>query len=149
MSNMKPLAPLGQYIVQLCQKQNLSMREASSRSGLAPETISKILRRGESTRPRPQTLQAMADGLGGDFEHLMVLAGHLPAIAEGQDPEIERKARQLQALWREVRATAPEALERLMSLAVLQAEMLLIVAAPMGSRDGDRVGEDTQKYPDD
>ena len=71
-------SPLGQYILELCQRQNLSLREASVKSNLAPETISQILRRGRSTKPRSDTLNAIADALGGDFTQMMRLAGHLP-----------------------------------------------------------------------
>jgi len=59
------------------------LREASMKAGLAPETLSKILRRGASSTPRPDTIQQIADALGGDYIEMMRLAGHL------ETPEVE------------------------------------------------------------
>lgn len=81
--------PLGKYITELCKRQNLSMREASRRADLGVETIGTIVRRGQTTQPRPSTLRAIADGLGGSYLHMMRLAGHLP-----EEPD---KARMIEA----------------------------------------------------
>lgn len=119
--------PLGQYIVDLCERQNLSWREASMRSNLAPETISKILRRDGRSTPRPDTLQLLADGLGGDFTKMMLLAGHLqpPPDTSGADPAMKAKAAELVDLWHRIEELSPERARQIMSIAFIQAEMAL------------------------
>jgi transcriptional regulator with XRE-family HTH domain len=68
------------------------MRQASMKAGLAPETISLILRRGPESHPRPDTLMAIAEALGGNLTYMMRLAGHLPpSPAEAEDAELRRK----------------------------------------------------------
>jgi transcriptional regulator with XRE-family HTH domain len=74
---------LTDYILSLIEAKNLSMRRASQLSGLNPETIGTIIRRGRSGRPRPATLGAIANALDGDFYHMMKLAGYLiPPLPE-------------------------------------------------------------------
>lgn len=68
--------PLGKYILDLCERQGISMRAASVRAGLGTETIGQIVRRRKRTRPRPETLQAIARALGGSYRRMMYLAGH-------------------------------------------------------------------------
>ena len=89
---MKQLTPLGQYIDALCRNQNLSYREASRRAGLDETTVSQILRRGKAGTPRPDTLRMIADGLGGSYERMMQLAGHLPAPSEDYSVNLGRDA---------------------------------------------------------
>lgn len=76
---MGELTELGRYVLDLINEQNLSLREASMKAGLAPETISQMLRRGKTSTPRPDTLRMIADALGGDYRRMMELAGHLPS----------------------------------------------------------------------
>lgn len=68
--------PLGKYIKDLCKRQGKSMRAASIAAGLGSETIGQIVRRRNTTRPRPETLQAIAWELDGSYRHMMYLAGH-------------------------------------------------------------------------
>lgn len=69
---------LGEYLLLLCERHNLSMRRASERAGLDPTTIAQIVRRGKTSTPRPDTLRLIADALGGNYRYMMQLAGHLP-----------------------------------------------------------------------
>jgi len=97
MPSKKDLTPFGVYIWDLCQARNWSLREASMKAGLAPETLSKILRRGASSTPRPDTIQQIADALGGDFVELMRLAGHIetPAVNELRPKETQRRVEEI------------------------------------------------------
>jgi len=116
-------SPLGEYILNLCYENNLLMREASIRAGLGTETIGVIIRRGKTTTPRPDTLRAIADTLGGSFEHMMQLAGHLPEPPDPtKDPELRRLADELLNIWRRVKDTDPEAMRRLERIVITQAE---------------------------
>ena len=74
----RDLTELGAYISELCQQRGWSMRRASMEAGLAPDAISKMLRRGES-QPRTSTLLQLAMTLNGDYARMMRLAGHVPA----------------------------------------------------------------------
>jgi transcriptional regulator with XRE-family HTH domain len=79
---MTDTTPLAEYILELCKQQNMSMREASIRSGLGTETIGMIVRRGKTTTPRPGTLRLIADALSGSYQRMMILAGHAEESAE-------------------------------------------------------------------
>ena len=142
-SDMGDLTPLGQYLVDLVGRQNLSLREASMRAGLAPDTISKILRRGETSTPRPQTLQLLADGLGGNFDYMMHLAGHAPLPEEGADPELVATANRLIEIWQVLRRIDPDRAQELERIAVMQAEMVLAAARSRQRR------EETEREPTD
>jgi len=88
---------LGEYIGDLCEERGLSMRAASMRAGLAPETVSKILRRGPTTRPRADTLLAIAEAIGGDYARMLELAGYMQDGAEAvlRDAVLRRKIERL------------------------------------------------------
>ena len=138
--------PLGQYILELVRGQHLSMREASMKAGLAPETISQILRRGSLSRPRPETLEMIADALGGDYTRMMILAGHLPSPRKnnGIDPELRAKADELIAIWEELKKSDPESANRLMRIAILQAEMVRAAARSAAKAGAEQQGGEHQ-----
>lgn len=117
---------IADYITDLLAKHNLSQREGSMKAGLAPETLSKIIGR-RSSIPRPETLRAIADGLGGDFETMMILAGHLeePPIAPTMDQAVQQHVLRLSMLWGRVNQVAPNLLSWLAEQAVNQAELVL------------------------
>lgn len=106
--------PLAEYLLELCESQNLTMRQASIRSGLDPSTIAKIVRRSKhGGAAEPATLQALADTLNGDFHRMMVLAGHLdepPEVEENED--LTFSILRLQGIWRELWRLDPETAER-------------------------------------
>lgn len=138
--NMPEMSPLGQYLLEFCDGLNLSMRQASIRAGLSPETIGMIVRRGKASRPRPETLGAIADNLGADFIGMMRLTGHLPpSPPDDIDPELRYKAEELLAIWRRLRDIDPKSAERLIRIALMQSEMVL-AAANAGNRE-EREGE--------
>lgn len=126
-TDMGTTSPLGDYILDLCERQNLSMREASIRSDLSPETIGVIVRRGTTTKPRPETLRQIAGALNGSFQYMMQLAGHLERKENLNtiDPALQSIADQLIEIWYEVRDLDPEAAARLTQIAVLQSELVL------------------------
>lgn len=92
---MTRTSPLGEYILTLLEDQNLSMREASMRAGLAPETVSQIIRRGKSSTPRPDTLKLIASALGGNYQYMMILAGHLSPAPAALDQETRARLEEL------------------------------------------------------
>jgi transcriptional regulator with XRE-family HTH domain len=120
------------YLTDLVKGSGLSMREASIRCGLAPETVSVILRRIRYGVPRPETLRAIADGLGGDYETMMILAGHLQAPALDleldNDQDLRRDLLRLAMLWARVKNVAPELLPQLTDQAADQAQLILAMA---------------------
>jgi transcriptional regulator with XRE-family HTH domain len=118
------------YLTALVKESDLSMREASLKCGLAPETISVILRRIRYGVPRPETLRAIAEGLGGDYETMMILAGHLesPAIDLDHDEDLRRDLLRLAMLWARVKNVAPELLPQLTDQAADQAQLILAMA---------------------
>ena len=109
-------SPLGQYVKELCDKEGLSLRQASIRAGLSPETVSLILRRGNTTHPRPQTLAVLMDALKGDLHHALTLAGY------NMPPLIEYKIPRLYQFVNRLAAYPPEVQERIMdaTLALLE-----------------------------
>lgn len=124
-ADMGELTSLGLYILDLIESQNLSMREASLKAGLAPETISQMLRRGKASTPRPDTLRLLADGLNGNYEYMMQLAGHLPPRSRGNTIPAEQQARieHIIDVWREIAELDPASLGRLLAVVEGQAEM--------------------------
>jgi transcriptional regulator with XRE-family HTH domain len=122
--------PLGDYIATLLEQRHLSMREASMRADLAPETISQLLRRGPSSKPRPETLLMIAEALDGDYVHMLRLAGHLPEVdAEPTPTAVRLRAEELIAKWREIYEVDPQAAENLMRLTVVQAEAFQVAVS--------------------
>jgi len=122
MLNRKELTPLGQYIDELCKRQRFSYREASRMAGLDETTISQILRRGKTSTPRPDTLRLIADALGGSYDKMLVLAGHLPEPAATDDAELDRLARELRQRWQRIKANNPAAMEEYERLVIIQAD---------------------------
>ena len=120
---------LGQYIKALCESHNLSLRQASIRAGLESTTIAKILQRDGRVVPTPHTLDRIAKGLGGDFLHMMRLAGHLPPeVSQDEtidDPELYTKMQRLMSLIRQVAERDRDAAARLMGLVITPFEVML------------------------
>lgn len=114
---------LGAYLVDSCERHNLSMREASLRAGLSDATISVIVRRGDDTTPRPETLQTLARTLDGDFQHMMRLAGHLPPAPQRAIDD-ERLQAKLQRLTEVLSRLPPDLQARIMEQAILLAEVV-------------------------
>lgn len=118
---VQEVSPLGEYLLKLCRQRNLSMREASVRAGLGTETIGTIVRRGNSTKPRPDTLWQIATAIGGDFERMMVLAGHMPAPAsvDAQRINLRRKVDRIAEL---LSTLPPNLQDRLADALIVQVE---------------------------
>lgn len=73
---------LGQWLRDKCQKDNLSLRQASAKTGLCHVTIQAIM---NGRRPSPATVKKLASGfISGNHQksklaledHLLTLAGH-------------------------------------------------------------------------
>jgi len=111
-------SPLASYLLALCKSQSLTMRQASIQSGLDPSTIAKIVQRSKyGGGAEPATLQTLADHLNGDFQRMMVLAGHLDApleIVEGaDDDELAEEVLLLHEIWRKIRRLDPQVADQL------------------------------------
>lgn len=98
MHNMGEPSPLGEYILELCERNKLSRREASLAAGLSVETLGSIVRRGKTTRPRPYTLFSIAKALGGSYRRMMYLAGHEEEMDESRLAEGDEIAEQIALL---------------------------------------------------
>ena len=119
---------LGRYIDELRQQQNLSWRKASYRCGLSPETLSMLVRRGNLSTPRPATLQAIADGLGGNYERLMILAGHWKEPGQtSPSPEVRALLDHLVRVYQDIRHD-PAARQAFATSIRVQADALRAVA---------------------
>lgn len=131
---------LAEYLLSVCRSQNLTMRQASIRSGLDPSTIAKIVRRNrrDGGGAEPSTLAALADSLSADFQRMMVLAGHLdPPLEVDSDEDLEYDILRLQGLWRKLRRISPEASSRLVAATLAQASACLEVIEPRARRAED------------
>ena len=95
------MSEIADYIMNLCRQQHLSMREASIKAGLSTETVGVIVRRGNP--PRPDTLRAIARALGGDYDHMMRISGHLPPRPPSDEEFIDSDMDDLVPLWKEIK----------------------------------------------
>jgi len=84
-----------------------------------------MLRRGSTSTPRPDTLRLLADGLGGNYEYMLRLAGHLPPKPSSNHIPAEEQARidHIIKVWREVAELDPGSLGVLLNIVEGQAEM--------------------------
>jgi transcriptional regulator with XRE-family HTH domain len=146
MNMMDEDSELAQYILQLCNRHNLSMRAASMRAKLAPETISQIIRKGNAMRPRPETLYQIAHALGGDFYHMLELAGHVPPHSDSRDIPIHIRAAvdEIVHIWRKLGDLDPEAQRQLMNIAIIQAEAFLATTQRRTEKEAENTGQTTK-----
>lgn len=124
----QPHTPLGEYVDELRRAQNLSWRKASYKCGLSPEALSMLVRRGKTSTPRPSTLRAIADGLGGNYERMMMLAGHLDAPTRGETPpEVQQLVNQIIDAYNAIKHD-PQAVDLLIASVSVQTDALRVVA---------------------
>jgi len=67
---------ISHWLEERCKEERLSLRKAAARVGLNHGTLADIVK---GNRPRPETLEKLARGFGGDSalqDHLLVLAGY-------------------------------------------------------------------------
>ena len=125
---LEPTTELGHYINNLRLARNLSLRKASYTCGLSPETIRTIISRGALSTPRPDTLQAIADGLGGNYERLMILAGHWKEPGQtSPSPEVRALLDHLVRVYQDIRHD-PAARQAFATSIRVQADALRAVA---------------------
>jgi len=86
-----------------------------------------LVRRGSLSTPRPSTLQAIADGLGGNYERMMILAGHLEAPEQvAPSPEVRALIDHLIDVYLEIRHD-PAAVQAFATSIRVQADALRAV----------------------
>jgi lambda repressor-like predicted transcriptional regulator len=118
--------PLGRYILKCLKRKNLSMRQASLDAGLAPETVSQVIRRGKTSTPRPDTLRLIADAIDGNYHQMMVLANYvdLPRGLDAVPSEQREVVFHLLSIWAELEELDPsgDSLRRLLTVITTQAD---------------------------
>ena len=70
---------LGRTIAQARQAQQLTAYEVARRTGIVHRATVQRIESGEITRPRPETLQRLAEVLDLPLDDLLVLAGYVQA----------------------------------------------------------------------
>jgi len=131
---MEKNSKIAAWLIDECNKQNLSWAEASRRAGVAQNTISQIV---NGTPAGPKRLTALADYFGVPHQFIFELAGLLdPPPSEDSDPLTRRYVDELLNIWHELRDSDPDAAQRLMGITIMQAEMVLAaVRANHGNTD--------------
>ena len=79
---------LSQWLQAVCQKRNLSLRQAAAKTGLSHTAVRNIIAGG--SRPLPETIRKLAQGFGGDGaterlaleNRLLVLAGYRRELSQ-------------------------------------------------------------------
>jgi len=115
---------LAAWLVDECNKRNLSWSEASRRAGVSHNTISQIV---NGVPAGPKRLVALAEYFNAPQEWVFQLAGLLPEPrTDGNiDPLVQRYVDELLSIWHELKDTDENAAQRLMGITIMQAEMLL------------------------
>ena len=108
------------YMTDLLKRQRYSMREASIAAGLSDEALSTLLRRWarEGAKPRPDTLNAIAQAIGGDLNTMLRLVGYqVPETPRATVPHLAEFVERLSKL-------PPEQQQRIMGayLVLLEAQ---------------------------
>lgn len=82
---------LGQWLEERCQKERLSLRQASTKTGLSHATIADVIK---GNQPSPETIKRLARAFGGDGhqqrltleDKLLVLANYRTPRPAGEEP---------------------------------------------------------------
>lgn len=90
-------SPIAAWLVEECEKRNLSWSQASLRAGLSRGTVSAII---NGQQPGLEVCKALAQFFNVPIEHLLRLAGHLPTPPSPRDAEEE----DIITLWRQLPA---------------------------------------------
>lgn len=80
-ANLEVVTPLGKFVRSLRTAQGLTLDQLAQRSGITLRSIQAI-EVGNSERPRPETLQGLAAGLGVDLSILALKVYELPPKAK-------------------------------------------------------------------
>ena len=129
---------LKDWLIDQCERHNLSWSEASRRAGVAPNSISEIV---NGTRPGVKRLTALAEFFGVSPEYLMRMSGHLPPVNNHTDPELQDTANRLIEMWEVLKKLDPPSAVRLRGIAITQAEMVL-AAARAGQNQNESEAQD-------
>ena len=88
---------LAQWLIEECEKRNLSWAEASRNAGVSPNTISQIV---NGVKPGQKRLSALAEYFGASPERVFRMAGLLPdrATTDAQRAELRRKVEHIAEL---------------------------------------------------
>jgi len=109
---------LAQWLIEECEKRNLSWAEASRNAGVSPNTISQIV---NGVKPGQKRLSALAEYFGASPERVFRMAGLLPdrATTDAQRAELRRKVEHIAELLADL---PPDLQDRLADAIIVQAE---------------------------
>jgi len=127
------MSDLSKWLTESIERRGLTLNATAVYSGVSAATLSEMINKGHI--PRVELLFKLADYFDTPRNDVLMLAGYLESEEENSvDPDLQRKADNLIAMWREVRELDPDAAERLTGIAVLQAEMVLAAARSKAKR---------------
>jgi len=93
--------PFTRYMTDLLKRERYSMREASIAAGLSEDAVGTLLRRWarEGAKPRPDTLNAIAQAIGGDLNTMLRLVGYqVPETPRATVPHLSEFVERLSKL---------------------------------------------------
>ena len=90
-ANLEVMTPLGRFVRSLRTAQGLTLDQLAQRSGITLRSIQAI-ETGNSERPRVETLQALAAGLGIDVSTLAAKVYESPPKVKAAVSPVEAKA---------------------------------------------------------
>ena len=127
------MSDLSKWLTESIERRGLTLNATAVYSGVSAATLSEMINKDHI--PRVELLFKLADYFDTPRNDVLMLAGYLEQEDENSvDPDLQRIADNLIALWREVRELDPDAAERLTGIAVLQAEMVLAAARSKAKR---------------
>lgn len=117
---------LAQWLIEECEKRNLSWAEASRNAGVSPNTISQIV---NGVKPGQKRLLALAEYFGASPERVFRMAGLLPdrATTDAQRAELRRKVEHIAEL-----DAIPDLQDRRAILQELVGDVAALLAGPPG-----------------
>jgi transcriptional regulator with XRE-family HTH domain len=118
-----PRRELIDWLNEQLERTNLSQSEASRRAGLGPNAISEII---NGRIPGLKVCRALAELFGAPPDYVLRLAGHLPSQRpqDHRDPRVLATADRLLEIWDRLAEIDPSALDDLLNIVVMQAEMV-------------------------
>ncbi len=84
---MEQTKTLGQWLVERCEQENLSLREAAAKTGLSHATIRDVMNNG---RASAETIRKLAHAFGGDGNERLALEDLLLVLAGYRTPRDDR-----------------------------------------------------------
>jgi transcriptional regulator with XRE-family HTH domain len=110
------------WVQQQMEARDLTWYTLEKAGGVSNAAISRLAR--EWRKPTVFVCQAIARGLRIGLEDVLRQAGYLPSQPTEIDPRMQATVDQLLAIWHRLSEIDPDALDRLLNVVVMQAEMV-------------------------